>query len=470
MFSLQMADILSAAGGTVRDLAKALQTKLGNCAQPLEHRGPVTITTTLPDKSTAAALTLQNNFPGQATAFPGSLAGFDGKTPDGSNGFALNVQNGIAQFQGPIWPLFRPNWIKFVLLEDLAATPGTTASIQIVDQQPNSANTLIGTTATLTNDIGYWSGSSGDAGEANIWYTDLANDVYEWRPRVIKASGSSGVTDDAAATCVEASCKPYFFTLAISGLGSGGTCEELNGKTLLLTYSSACVWKVDGLGLGGTCGYDEARLTVTDNGADTRLTVTFYNASNTLQATAYYDIAATDPANLCTGPWTSWTWSTAGPPPVVTGPPTMTLTPYYPPQLSDSTCSCCPDSKVPASYTVTISGVTNNGCDGCSAWNTTYVLTRDNSFNCYYSGQFNITSGTTPCDTRPSWLEWMSFYPCLGSLSAYGRDTLGSNHFNATFTVPASCWDYFNEPATAITDVTTACTASGATITISANF
>lgn len=463
MFSKQLADLLASAG-SVAELAKGLVTRLGNCAQPLDHRGPVSVSIVGQDNATNAAVTATN-----VATKPG--------TPDGSQGYAVSVPQGITRLDGPIWPLFRPNWIKFVLLQPLLAVPGDEANAQVVAQQPQHdelENDLLGTTVTITNEIGYWSGGIGDAGEANIWYTDLKNDEYEWRPRVIKASGSSAtVEDDADATCAEASCKPYFFTLGpIAGLGSGGTCEELNGKTLLLTYSSDCVWKIDGLALGGTCGFDEVRLTVTDSGANKLLTLTFYNASNVLQATATATVAAPTTVDLCADTWADadFSWTTAGPPPAVTGPPTMTLTPYVPPYQSDSTCTCCPDDKIPNSYTVTISGAANSACDGCASWNTTFNLTRDTRFSCWYTGQFNISSGTTPCGSAPNWLEWMGFYPCLGSLSIYGRDTLGSQHANASFTVPASCWDYFNEPDTGITTLTAACDLSSATITISANF
>ena len=475
MFSLQMADILAAAGGTVKDLAKALQTKLGNCAQPLEHRGPVTINTTLPDNSTAAALTLQNNFPGQATAFPDTLAGFGGKTPDGSNGFALNVQNGIAQFRGPIWPLFRPNWAKFVLIDALPATPGATATARVVEQQPDSANSIVGTTITITNDIGYWSGGIGDTGEASIWYTDLKNDVFEWRPRVIKTSGAgSTIVDDPDATCAEASCKPYYFTLFIDDLGSGGTCEELNGQTVLLSYNSACEWKIDGLATGGTCAYDDIRLTVTDSGADTRLTISFYNASNVLQASACHDITGHDPADLCNGesgdlaPWTSWTgWTTVGPPPDVTGPPTMILTPYLP-AYSTAACGACPTDKSPNSYLFTVAGMANAFCDGCTAWNTTYTLTLSDTVACLYSAEPHTSSGTSPCSSSPYWLERIVFDPGTGIVTLYGQ-YMATIIGTVTFTPPGDCWDWHNEAAS-VSSFNGFCTDAGASFKMSVNF
>lgn len=472
MFSLQMADILSAAGGTVKDLARALQTKLGNCAQPLEHRGPVTIATTLPDNSTNAALTVSNQFPGQATAFPGSLAGFSGKTPDGSNGFALNVPNGIAQFQGPIWPLFRPNWIKFVLIDVLAATPGSTATATVVEQQPDSANSIVGTTITITNDIGYWSGGIGDTGEASIWYTDLKNDTYQWRPRVIKASGAgAAVADDSAATCSEASCKPYFFTMTVTDLGTGGgACEEANGTTFLLSYSSSCVWKIDELALGGTCAYDEIRLTVSASGADTRLTVGFYNTSNVLQASAYATIAGTHSANLCTlasmGSFGNWT--TVGPPPSITGPtPTITLTPYLP-AYSTAACGACPTDKSPNSYSFTVAGMANAFCDGCTAWNTTYTLTLSDTTYCLYSAEPHTSSGTSPCSSSPYWLERIVFDPGTGIVTLYGQ-YMATIIGTVTFTPPADCWDWHNEVASA-SSFNGFCTDAGATFTMSVNF
>lgn len=112
MFSKQMADILSAAR-TPYDLALALKNKLGNCAQALEHRGPVTLESNQP----GAVLTV-NNF----TTGPGSPGG-------NTTSYAIHVEGGTTQFDGPV--IFTDlvtgaeGLLKFVIEDDYMTRGGT---------------------------------------------------------------------------------------------------------------------------------------------------------------------------------------------------------------------------------------------------------------------------------------------------------------------------------------------------------
>lgn len=409
-------------------LVDVLQQTFGQCSQPLEHNAPVTIETTLPANTNNASLTV-NNFWNH------------GGTPDGSNGFAIRVAEGITKLEGPLWAMHQPEMIQFVLQEALSGSAGATATAGVTWFSPDNA-TNPGATVTVVDKIGNWSGAVGSIGYAVWRWINIAQDRGEWVVIALKGASSGTVSADPDATCTHGSDgAPYFYLSSISGIG---TCTELNGNTYLLTYDSACTWKIDGLDLGGTCDFDEIELVITQDGSDTLLTVTTYDTTDAVQTTAEYTITG-HPGDILSGPWTfpSPDWTTSGS--ATVGGASLVLTPITPSQINSSECANCPDDKVPSSYLFTIAGMANAFCDGCAAWDGTYVLTNQGS--CIYSYEPQISSGTAPCGTAPYWLERIVFNQATGVVTIYGQYA-STIIATITFSAPANCWQWSNEPST----------------------
>lgn len=117
MFTLQSSALQSQLVDAGMDpaLAQVLVSAIGNCAQPLQHNGPVTINADLNPQGQNAALTVNGygNYPADASpttpttgavGSPGALAAPGGQqfNPNGPFGFLLN--NGPMRINAPLLP------------------------------------------------------------------------------------------------------------------------------------------------------------------------------------------------------------------------------------------------------------------------------------------------------------------------------------------------------------------------------
>lgn len=188
------------------------------------------------------------------------------------------------------------------------------------------------------------------------------------------------------------------YTLTISGLtnDSCSSCADWNG-TFDLQYMFEARWDSPpsaSTNCGHTAGDPLWRLE--------------YDA-----ATSYYILTALGIGfrwRLAKASWTcagtntlSLVYPLPVPAPCATLPATLALTPCI------TVCTCC-SSGMPASISVTFSGIANNLCDGCTGFNATFLLARSSTCHWYRDGTWSCSAAIgTPKYSIQAWVETSAY-------------------------------------------------------------
>jgi len=132
-------------------------------------------------------------------------------------------------------------------------------------------------------------------------------------------------------------------------------------------------------------------------------------------------------------------------------------------------CAACATGYSPENLTVTVSGVGDNGCVGCSVFNGTFSLGYYINYCIWY-----VTTGSFCVGTRSGLITASAYFSSVVVQLRYDDDNPSGYYHSATFSLASNdCLNWANESLTFAGEANTfpgeagQCSLSGASVTLS---